>query len=142
MTRETMDRIDGRMIEMANRHELISMALKMGFNAFQPIIDQGIDFILHREGDQKLIKVQLKSRFRLDKKYEGRDLWMAFPSGDQWYLIPCDTLLSYADECLIGTRSKKREIYSWRNRLNHHSAEIPKTMRPKMEEFKLQSALR
>ncbi|HEY8565605.1 MAG TPA: hypothetical protein VIL65_08905 [Beijerinckiaceae bacterium] len=92
-----MEKVDGRLIEMANRHLVITRALQHGFNAFLPVVDQGIDLILHREADNRLFKVQLKSRWTIAKKYLGRDLWIAFPgSASDWYLMPHDRMVQAA----------------------------------------------
>jgi hypothetical protein len=48
--------------EVINRNIVISLALEQGFNAFLPVYDGGVDFILYRESDRELRKVQLKSR--------------------------------------------------------------------------------
>lgn len=66
-------------IEVINRNALVTVALNQGYNGFLPVYDNGIDLILHNEvtGDTKL--VQLKSRWTIDKKYLGRNIWIAFP---------------------------------------------------------------
>jgi hypothetical protein len=80
---------------MAHRHHVISVALLHGYNAFLPIIDQGIDFILHRASDDRSIKVQLKSRSTIDRKYEKyQDLWVAFPAQKEWYLMPHSEMIA------------------------------------------------
>jgi len=60
------------------------------------VYDGGVDFILYRESDGELRKVQLKSRWTIDRKYEHRDIWIAFPIGDDWYLIPHDVMVASA----------------------------------------------
>ncbi len=69
---------------------------------FSPVYDDGIDFILCREdgkgGPADLRKVQLKSRWTIHKKYLGRDIWVAFPDDDDWYLAPHDDLVTLGDE--------------------------------------------
>ena len=65
-------------------------------HAFLPVYDGGVDFVLLREGDGLIRKVQLKGRWTIDKKYEGRDLWVAFPIGTDWYLVPHDEMVALA----------------------------------------------
>jgi hypothetical protein len=48
--------------EVINRNIVISLALEQGFNAFLPVYDGGVEFILYRDSDRELRKVQLKSR--------------------------------------------------------------------------------
>jgi hypothetical protein len=33
----------------------------------------------------------------IDKKYVGRDIWMAFPIADDWYLMPHDEMVNLAE---------------------------------------------
>ncbi|MEM6422904.1 MAG: hypothetical protein AAF698_09965, partial [Pseudomonadota bacterium] len=58
--------------EVVNRNTLVNRLLADGYNAFLPAFDAGIDLIAHRETDQKLFLVQLKSRWTIGAKYVGR----------------------------------------------------------------------
>jgi hypothetical protein len=57
----------------------------------------GVDFVLYRERDGLVRKVQLKSRWTVERKYVGRDIWIAFPIGSDWYLMPHDQMLTHAE---------------------------------------------
>jgi hypothetical protein len=92
-----MDQHQGKRIEVINRNTVVSLALEQGFNAFLPVYDGGIDFILYREGDGALRKVQQKSRWTIGQKYVGRDIWIAFPFAGDWYLIPHDIMVASAE---------------------------------------------
>lgn len=83
--------------EVINRNTFVSLALHQGFNAFLPVYDEGVDFILYRESDGQLRKVQLKARWTIDRKYENRDIWVAFPIGDDWHLMPHDKMVAMAE---------------------------------------------
>jgi hypothetical protein len=83
--------------EVINRNTVVSLALDEGFNAFLPVYDSGVDFVLYRECDGLVRKVQLKSRWTIERKYVGRDIWIAFPMGSDWYLMPHDEMLAYAE---------------------------------------------
>jgi hypothetical protein len=53
----------------------------------------GADFVAqHLDGT--VLKVQLKGRLTVSKKYEKKDLWICFPSGDVWYIYPHDIILA------------------------------------------------
>lgn len=69
-----MSRYRSQVREVINRNAVISLALDQGFNAFLPVYDGGVDFILYRESDGMLRKVQLKGRWIIDRKYIGRDI--------------------------------------------------------------------
>jgi len=89
-----MSRFRSQIREVINRNTVVSLALEQGFNAFLPVYDGGVDFVLYRESDGLLRKVQLKSRWTIDRKYVGRDIWIAFPIGPDWYLMPHDELVA------------------------------------------------
>jgi hypothetical protein len=91
-----MSRYSGQIREVINRNSLVSLALARGYNAFLPVYDGGIDFILYNEqsGDTKL--VQLKGRWTIDKKYVGRNVWIAFHDDGRWYLAPHDEMVKHA----------------------------------------------
>jgi hypothetical protein len=91
-----MSRYRTQVKEVINRNVVVSLALEQGFNAFLPVYDGGVDFILHHEGKNDTRKVQLKGRWMIDKKYERRDIWMAFPIGSDWYLMPHDEMVRLA----------------------------------------------
>jgi hypothetical protein len=55
---------------------------------------QGADFLAYRINGTTTLKVQLKSRLTIQEKYSGKNIWMAFPHKDHWYLIEHDQLLA------------------------------------------------
>lgn len=92
-----MSRYRSQIREVINRNTVVSLALAQGFNVFLPVYDGGVDFIFYRESDGLLHKVQLKSRWTIDRKYIDRDIWMAFPVAGDWYLMPHDKMLATAE---------------------------------------------
>ena len=103
-----MKRFDGQIREVINRNTVASLALEKGFNVFLPVYDGGVDFILYRESDGMIRKVQLKSRWMIDAKYIGRDIWIAFPMAGEWYLMRHDDMLASAEA--DGTTKSKSWI--------------------------------
>ena len=102
-----------RIREVINRNIVISLALDQGFNAFLPVYDGGVDFILYRESDRELRKVQLKSRWTIDRKYMNREIWVAFPIADDWYLMPHDEMYKAGvADGITETASWKKGSYS------------------------------
>jgi hypothetical protein len=100
-----MSRYRSQVREVINRNTVASLALAQGFNVFLPVYDGGVDFILHRESDGLLRKVQLKSRWTIDRKYIGREIWIAFPIADDWYLVPHDKMVETAEPGVIASVS-------------------------------------
>jgi len=98
-------------IEVVNRNALVTVALGQGYNAFLPVYDNGIDLILHNEasGDTKL--VQLKGRWTIDKKYLGRNIWIAFQDCGDWYVAPHDEMVEHGSRH-TSTASWAKGVYS------------------------------
>ena len=92
-----MAKLPGEAIEVINRNALVSLALTRGYIAFLPVYDGGVDFILYNESTDDVQKVQLKSRWTIDTKYQGRGIVIAFPDRGCWYLVPHDELVRMAD---------------------------------------------
>ncbi len=64
---------------------------------------QGADFIAQHIDGHTFLRVQLKSRMGVARKYRHRGLWLCFPHAGHWYLCPHDGLLEYLlAECGIG----------------------------------------
>jgi hypothetical protein len=55
---------------------------------------QGADFIAQHINGELFLKVQLKGRLTIDKKYLGKNLFICFPYRDEWYLYPHDEVVS------------------------------------------------
>ncbi|WP_421380738.1 hypothetical protein ACOCG7_34425 (plasmid) [Paraburkholderia sp. DD10] len=107
-----MERHRSQISEVINRNTVVSLALEQGFNAFLPVYDGGVDFILYRESDRELRKVQLKGRWTIDRKYVGRDIWIAFPLAGDWYLMPHDEMVATAGAATRTTSWIGNGLYS------------------------------
>jgi hypothetical protein len=98
---------------------------------------EGADFIAqHIHGS--FIKVQLKGRFTIDKKYNNKDLHICFPDRPYpdcktWYVCPHDTLMS---ETLRVTKIQSRK--GWKGVA--HSAKPPAEVMPFLKQFELRIA--
>ena len=60
--------------------------------------DGGADFIAIHIITNEVIKIQIKSRITIDKKYEGKNLFIAFPRIEkhfdkEWVIVPHDELI-------------------------------------------------
>jgi len=113
---ENVSRYRTQVREVINRNIVVSLALEQGFNAFLPVYDGGIDFILYRESDGEVRQVQLKGRRMIDKKYIGRNIWMAFPIDGDWYMVPHDEMVALAEADGKTTKTKswiEGGAYSW-----------------------------
>lgn len=102
--------LNARQKENFNFQKVSAVLADYGFVTFRLSDDwQGADFIaLHVTG--AVLRVQLKSRLAFYKKYQGKDLHVAFGHGDAWYLYPHDELLEKVlHQTSIGKTSSWRE---------------------------------
>ncbi len=109
--------------EVINRNVVVSLALEQGFQRLPARLrwrgglhpaPRGPAGRPDTSTDTR--KVQLKGRWTIDKKYVGRDIWVAFPVGDDWYLVPHDEMVAIAEAhtMALGTDSWiKGGAYSW-----------------------------
>ncbi len=105
-----------------------------GFNCIKLADDwQGADFLAHHFDGKTTLKVQLKSRLTIDRKYSGQGLWMNFPSCGTWYLVPHDDLVD-----LIGQTTNWLNTTSWRERGGYSSANPSPTLLGKLRPFALE----
>ena len=87
--------LNARQKENYNFQKASAVLADYGFNCMRLSDDwKGADFLaVHVDGETTL-RVQLKSRVSINEKYLCKDLWMMFPAGNKWFLIPHDTLVT------------------------------------------------
>ena len=89
-----------------------------GYNCIKLADDwQGADFLAYHKDGSGTLKVQLKARFALSKKYVGKSLYMAFPMYQEWYLIEHDALVRLVEKHTNWLHTK-----SWQEDGNYSSA--------------------
>jgi hypothetical protein len=64
-----MSRYRSQVRDVSNRNTMVTPTLERGFNVFPPVYDGGVDFVLYREGDSLVRKVQLKSRWTIEPEF-------------------------------------------------------------------------
>ena len=86
--------LNTRQKENFNFQKVASTLADYGFNCIRLSDDwQGADFIACHIDGNTFVKIQLKGRLTFDKKYIGKDIYIAFKQGEQGYLYPHDELL-------------------------------------------------
>ena len=91
------DELNGRQKEIYNFQKSAALLADYGFNCIKLADDwNGADFLAHHFDGTTTLKVQLKARLTIDRKYVGQDLWMNFPCRGTWYLVPHDKLVELA----------------------------------------------
>lgn len=102
--------LNGKQKEIFNFQKLAARLADYGFNCIKLADDwQGADFIAYHKGQKETLKVQLKSRIGIYKKYVGKSLFLAFPINDDWYLIGHDKLVT-----LVGKNTNWLSTASWK----------------------------
>src|SRR5919107_1622613 len=102
--------LNPRQRENYNYQKLSSLLADYGFVTMRLSDDwNGADMIAqHIDGDT-FLKIQLKGRLTFCKKYEGREIFVAFRRGKDWYLYPHDEMLARVDATI-----KLRNTSTWR----------------------------
>jgi hypothetical protein len=104
----TYDNLNARQKEAFNFQKVAALLANYGFNCIKLADDwQGADFLAYHNDGEQTLKVQLKGRLTINKKYLGKQIYMAFPMAETWYLVPHDKLVELVKEHTkwIGTRS-------------------------------------
>lgn len=111
------DQLNSRQQEQFNFQKVSAVLADYGFRTIALGDDwQGADFIAHHIDGETFLKVQLKGRLSVDRKYEGKNLWVCFRDGNKWYLYPHDELLQdiLAHTNVGNTESwAQKGIYNW-----------------------------
>lgn len=95
--------------EIFNFQKVAGLLADYGFNCIKLADDwQGADFLAYHKDGTNTLKVQLKSRMHIARKYEGKDLVMAFPIRGCWYLVEHDRLVQ-----IVGEQSNWLKTPSW-----------------------------
>lgn len=109
LERISYDDLTAKQKEIYNYQKSASILADYGFNCIKLSDDwQGADFLAHHFNGTTTLKVQLKGRLTIDRKYVGQDLWMNFPVGETWYLVPHDELVR-----AVGERTNWLRTKSW-----------------------------
>lgn len=134
--RITYDELNSRQKENYNFQKASAVLADYGFVTLRLSDDwQGADFIAQHIDGRTFIKVQLKSRPAFAKKYQGKDLFIAFCDGSSWFLYPHDDVL----EKLLAV-SNIGDTLSWSDRGGYSWKGAPRLLRELLEPFRLGEA--
>jgi hypothetical protein len=110
--------LNSKQKEIFNFQKVAGVLADYGFNCIKLADDWlGADFLAYHKDENETLRVQLKSRLTIDKKYIGKELHMAFPILGGWCLIEHDELVS-----LVGLHTNWLNTESWHSRGQYHSA--------------------
>lgn len=102
--------LNARQQENYNFQKVAARLADYGFNCLRLTDDwQGADFIACHLDGQTFLKVQLKGRLCINRKYVGKDIHIAFLRGDDCFLYPHDVFL----KTLIEGGTLREESRLW-----------------------------
>ena len=85
--------LNARQKENFNFQKIASTLADYGFNCIRLSDDwQGADFIACHIDGNTFVKIQLKGRLTFQKKYNGKDIYIAFRENGKCYIYPHDEL--------------------------------------------------
>ena len=103
----TYEKLNAKQQENFNYHKVASALADYGYDSMRLNNDwQGADFIAVK-GDS-MLKVQLKGRLSFNKKYVGKDIWIAFVYKGKIRMYKHDELLYKHPKEFFNTESWKK----------------------------------
>ena len=110
--------LNSKQKEIYNFQKSAALLADFGFNCIKLSDDwQGADFLAYHKDGNETLRVQLKARLTVDKKYCGRGLWMNFPADGSWYLVQHDELVR-----ILGEATKYLTSRSWMHKGSYSNA--------------------
>lgn len=122
--------LNARQKENYNFQKVSAILADYGFSTVRLTDDwQGADFVAQNMKGNEFLKIQLKTRIIIAKKYENKGLWICFKvrhdkEHEDWYLVNHDALMNLAltkykpdsERGVKNSRSwnnEKKGTYSW-----------------------------
>ena len=105
--------LNSKQKENYNFFKVASALADYGYDSMRLNNDwQGADFIAVK--DEEMLKVQLKGRFTIDKKYLGKDIYIAFIENEQVKIYRHDDVVEMLPDNIKNSASwAKSGLYSW-----------------------------
>ncbi len=128
------DALNPRQKENYNFQKVSAVLADYGFVTLRLNDDwQGADFIAQHIDGETFLKIQLKSRLTLDKRYINKQLYICFPyKAGVWFLYPHDEMVSH----LIGT-TNLGNTNSWQQHDRYSMNRPSKSLLNHLEQYKL-----
>ncbi|HPD56579.1 MAG TPA: hypothetical protein P5294_01420 [Smithellaceae bacterium] len=125
--------LNAKQQEIYNFQKIAAVLADYGFNCIKLSDDwQGADFIAYHKDGNETLKVQLKGRVNIDKKYLGKGLYVAFPVNGFWYLVEHDMLVE-----IIGKTTNWLNTPSWIQSNHYHSAAPSRELLEHLSKYRL-----
>ena len=117
------NKLNSKQKENYNYHKVASKLVEYGYNSIKLNDDwEGADFICVSSVGQEMIKVQLKARFTIDKKYLGKDLYIIFIEKSEIRIYKHDEAVKIALDNILNSKSwKEKGSYHWHKTPVHYN---------------------
>jgi hypothetical protein len=133
LTKIKYDTLNAKQKENFNYQKVSAVLADYGYMTMRLSDDwQGADFIAQHIDGQKFLRVQLKGRLSLDKKYLGKGLHMCFPDSGSWYLHPYDEVANH-----LLQKSNISNTESWQVKGIYNFPYLSQPLRFYLEKFRL-----
>jgi len=117
--------------EVYNFHKAAAILADYGYNCIWLTNDwNGADFIAVHHDGMSDIKVQLKGGISFDKKYQNKNLYIAFIENGDLYLYPHDKILDQVQSVISDKK--------WLEKGSYFQTKITKRFRDILEPYKVQ----
>lgn len=121
--------------EIYNFQKISAYLADYGFNCIKLSDDwNGADFLAYHPNGKDTLRIQLKSRITIDRKYLNKELYIAFPIENGWCLINHDELVN-----IIQNTTNWLESSSWLESGKYHSATLSKKLSDSLDSFFLKN---
>ena len=129
--------LNSRQKENYNYAKLAAVLADYGFICHRLSDDwQGADFIAQHIDGETVLKVQLKASLVIDRKYEGKSIYIGFCNRKDgtWYLVPHDEAML---RVLCGGSAESSR--SWQKNGSYTFPRLSQWMKEALAEFRLSS---
>tara|TARA_B110000027_G_C16101913_1_gene293508 strand:+ start:200 stop:589 length:390 start_codon:yes stop_codon:yes gene_type:complete len=105
--------LNARQKENYNYHKIASALAEYGYDCMRLNNDwEGADFIAVK--DDEMLKIQLKGRFTIDKKYWNKEIYIAFRENNENKIYKHDVAVNMIPENTAKSKSwAENGLYSW-----------------------------
>ena len=129
-------KLSSKAIELINTHELTAELMAREWSVYLPVYDDGIDLLATQQDATSIRRIQLKSRWSIDRKYVGRPIDIAFKDRGGWYLAP------HAEMVTAGEAEGYCRNDSWTGTKGiWNVANMSQSLSERMKHFKLDRVL-
>ena len=126
-------RLNARQQENYNYQKLSAVLADYGFLTHRLTDDwNGADLIAQHIAGNAFVKIQLKGRLTLSKKYQGKDIWIAFRKESEWFLYPHDSVLEVALKVTNIANTK-----AWKESGGYSFTGTPETLAATLDSYKI-----